>query len=201
MSDNHSVSELIQRLDQEDSKALSEIWNRYIHRLITESRRQLMNFPRRAADEEDVAQEAFQAFFDGMKEGRFVQLENRDDLWKILVLLAERKAVTAIRRETASKRGGLSKRGESVFERWASDASAAFGINEIVGPSPTMIDGFSTGVRELLEQLPDDTMKSIAMMRLGGYSNQEIAKSLQIAKRTVERKLGLIRKAWNAIDL
>lgn len=198
MSNTHSISILIQQLHDEESEAVRQIVDNFIHRLVCEARRRLLNLPRRAADEEDVAMEAFEAFFDGVKKGRFAKLENRHDLWSILAMLAERRAIAVMRSETAAKRGGNSNRGESVFENASATGSIGMGINDVEGPSTAMVDGFTLGARELLEQLPEQTMRAIAIQRLGGYTNQEIAESLQISKRAVERKLQLIRKAWSA---
>jgi ECF sigma factor len=37
------------------------------------------------ADEEDVVQNAFHSFFQGLARGRFPQLNDRDNLWRLLV--------------------------------------------------------------------------------------------------------------------
>jgi hypothetical protein len=42
---------------------------------------------RRAADEEDVVQDAFHSFFRGVSAGRFPQLNDRDNLWRLLVAI------------------------------------------------------------------------------------------------------------------
>src|SRR4051812_41442059 len=48
--------------------------------------------PRRAADEEDVALSAFDSFCRGAEQGRFPRLDDRGDLWQVLVLITARKA-------------------------------------------------------------------------------------------------------------
>src|SRR5262249_36398416 len=62
--------------------------------------------PRRAADEEDVALSALASFCRGAEQGRFPRLEDRDDLWALLVVIAARKAVDLRQREGRQKRGG-----------------------------------------------------------------------------------------------
>ena len=47
--------------------------------------------PRRASDEEDVALSAFQSFYQGIARGRFPQLEDRDNLWRLLITITARK--------------------------------------------------------------------------------------------------------------
>ena len=66
-SELHSVSDLLQQLEGDQSDAARQLWDRFIHRLIGVARKRLQNLPRRAVDEEDVAISAFDAFFRGVK--------------------------------------------------------------------------------------------------------------------------------------
>ncbi|MBM4092203.1 MAG: hypothetical protein FJ276_22660 [Planctomycetes bacterium] len=59
-------------------------------------------------------------------------LENREDLWQVLAMLTERRAIAERRRECADKRGGGNNRGESVFEQAGANGSAAPGIDQVV---------------------------------------------------------------------
>jgi hypothetical protein len=52
------------------------------------ARARLRNTPRRIADEEDVAPSAFDSFCRAARAGRFPRLDDRHDLWQILVLIA-----------------------------------------------------------------------------------------------------------------
>ena len=52
--------------------------------------------------------------------------------------------------------------------------------------------------RRLFGSLTDESLRVVALLKLEGYSNEEIAKSLDCALRTVERKLDVIRKRWRA---
>ena len=51
-------------------------------------------------------------------------------------------------------------------------------------------------LRRLLEALDDDLLRQIALLRMEGYSNEQVAERLGCGLRSVERKLSLIRKAW-----
>jgi transposase len=44
----------------------------------------------------------------------------------------------------------------------------------------------------------DESLRVVALLKLEGHSNEEIAKSLDCGLRTVERKLEVIRKRWTA---
>ena len=69
--------------------------------------------PRVAADEEDVALSAFDSFCRGAQRGRFPQLDDRDNLWRLLVVITSRKAVDLAQHEGPPEvrrrraRGGL----------------------------------------------------------------------------------------------
>ena len=49
----------------------------------------------------------------------------------------------------------------------------------------------------MLAQLEDDSLRSIARMRLEGYSNEEIGNQLSISSATVKRRLSIIRETWS----
>jgi len=199
MKNSHSVTELIGRIKDNDSAAYQLIWDRFIDRLIRLSSQKLKHMPRRAVDEEDVALEAFNAFFRGVKENRFARLEGRDDLWQVLAMLTERKAFAALRHELAKKRGEGKNRGESVFELINGDSSAVNGLQEVQDPENDVIDGFASEITERLNELDQEILRKIALRRLEGFSNNEIATELRISLRAVERKLQLIRQKWDVV--
>ena len=190
----HSVTEVLKQLQAGESAAGREIWQRYVFRLIRLRRRGLRGIPRRASDAEDVAIMAFEAFLRGVANGRYERLDNRDDLWQILVMLTERRSIEMLRYELADRRGGGKNRGESAFEEMG--GSAHRGLDQIADPSPAAVEQFTLGVRMLLEQLNDETLCKVAIGKLEGYTNQEIGQKLGIALRSVERKLRAIRHKW-----
>ena len=196
MSHDHSLTKLVQDLQAGESAAAHQMWQRCISRLVGTARRKLRGLPRRAVDEEDVALSAFDAFLRGVKENRFEKLENREDLWQVLAMLTERRAIATLRQERAQKRGGCDNRGESVFQEAAADGSAVAGIDQVNEPNPAMIDLFTLEVRELLEKLDDDVLRRLAIGKLEGYQNKELAEQLGTGRRTIERKLQLIRQKW-----
>ena len=51
-------------------------------------------------------------------------------------------------------------------------------------------------VRDLLARLGDRDLESVALWRMEGYRNDEIADKLGCTPRTVERKLRIIRGLW-----
>ena len=114
MSDD-SVSVWLDRLKAGDPAAARPLWDRYFDRLVRLARGKLSARGRRTADEEDIALSAFHSFCRAAEAGRFPRLEDRDDLWAVLVTLTERKAYAQADRANAAKRGGGHVRGDSVL--------------------------------------------------------------------------------------
>jgi DNA-binding CsgD family transcriptional regulator len=48
--------------------------------------------------------------------------------------------------------------------------------------------------RRLLERLDDDVLRKVAVLRMEGYTSDEIGSQLGCARRTVARQLALIRR-------
>lgn len=199
MSDefDQSVTFWLNGLKQGQNDAIQLIWQRYFQQLMHVANRKLGGAARRMADEEDVALSAFKSLCMGAAAGRFERLEQRDDLWQVLVAIAGRKAVDQIRRQTSQKRGAGTVRGDSVVMNLGGDAPGTFEQFMSAEPTPEMVATMAEESARLLSQLPDDAMRSIARLRLEGYANEEIAEQLQISLRSVERKLGLIREIWS----
>jgi DNA-directed RNA polymerase specialized sigma24 family protein len=177
--------------------AVDHIWQAYYERLVRLARQKLGPGGPRSADEEDVALSAFHSFCQGAAAGRFPQLGDRHDLWKLLVTITARKAGAHLKRHYRLKRGGGNVRGESVFVPADSDQAQA-GIDQVMGrePTPELAAMVAEQCEYLLGCLEDETLRRIALLKLEGYSNEEIASQLDCAPRTVERKLARIRDLW-----
>jgi DNA-directed RNA polymerase specialized sigma24 family protein len=198
MSPDASVSHWIDRLKAGDPAAAQPLWEGYFQRLVALARGRLEGVPRRAADEEDVALSAFASFCRGVERGRFPQLADREDLWKLLVVLTARKAAHLRRDQRRQKRGGGGVRGESALLPAGGDSGATPALEQVLGPEPT--PAFAAEVAEqcqsLLGRLGDDELRAIARWKMEGDTNEEIAARLGCAVSTVERRLRLIRQTW-----
>ena len=183
--------------DAVDSAA-QKLWERYFGRLVHLARDRLRAGPRGPADAEDAALSAFDSFCRGAAAGRFPRLDDRDDLWALLVTITARKAAEHIRRERRLKRGGGRVRGEQ--ELGPADPDAGGGLDELVGrePTPELAAMMAEQYLHLLGRLGDETLRRIAAWKLEGNTNEEIAARLGCSRRTVERKLGVIRSGWRA---
>ena len=192
---------LLEKVQDGDSSAAQVIWEEYFNKLLRLAQRKLGGLPRRVADEEDVALSAMNSFLQGARHGKFPQLADEDDLWRLLVTITARKAHAQQRRHFAEKRGGGAVRGESVFFN-GEDSNAVAGMGQVLGSEPT--PQFAAEVAEefcdLLDRLEDPTLQSVAHWKMEGYTNEEIAEKLGRNVRTVERKLALIRQTWSVAD-
>ena len=56
--------------------------------------------------------------------------------------------------------------------------------------------GDANECRRLLEVLGDAGLRAVALWKMEGYTNAEIADKLGCTRRTVERKLRVIRAIW-----
>jgi RNA polymerase sigma factor (sigma-70 family) len=191
------VTQWLGQLAAGDASAAEKIWQRYYQRLVRFARTKLAEEDRRASDEEDLAQSAFGSFFRAAAAGRFPNLNDRDGLWRLLLVMTSRKAASRARRELAQKRGGGEVRGESAFLALHTDGEEA-GIDRVLGAEPT--PEFAVLAEEqcqrLLDGLGDDVLRRIAVLRLEGYTVEEIAAQLDRAPGTIHRKLARIREKW-----
>jgi DNA-directed RNA polymerase specialized sigma24 family protein len=189
MSDAMSVTVWILRLREGDPLATQKLWEAYFQRLVGLARGRLRALARRAADEEDVALSAFDSFFRGVQQGRFPRLDDRDDLWQVLLMITERKSIDLIQYEGRAKRDWRRERGDTPQE------SAALEGRE---PDPAFVVQIEEELRHRLGTLADDQLRQIAVRKMEGYTNQEIAAELDCSLATVERRLRLIRRGWSA---
>src|SRR5262249_52306083 len=99
--------------------------------------------------------------------------------------------------ERRLKRGGGKVVGEDVLA-----LEDVPGLDRIIGDEPT--PEFAAQVAEefqrLLARLTKPELRSIALWKMDGYTNAEIAARLGCAKVTVERRLALIRSLWKEFE-
>ncbi|QEH33203.1 RNA polymerase sigma factor [Aquisphaera giovannonii] len=190
-----SVTLWIGDLKGGDPRAAQKLWERYFATLVGLARARLRDARRAAADEEDVVLSAFDSFFAQASSGRFPRLDDREDLWKVLVTITRRKVADQLEREGAQKRGGGRLADEAAL---AGPGRDGMGLDGFAGaePSPEFAAMVADECRRRLEGLADDTLRSIALLRMEGYTNEEVAAKLGIGLRSVVRKLDLIRKSW-----
>lgn len=187
------ISKCLTRLQEGESEAVREIWEACYPRLVLLARKRLEGLSRKMKDEEDVALSALNSFFKAAERGRFPDLRDSDDLWRVLCKMTVRKAIDVRRYE-----GRRPTLGESRFQH---PEDRPGGLHEL----PADIDeaAFAERVSEELEhrlaELAPD-LRDLAVAKLEGYTNAEISERMDVALRTVERRLHLIRRKWESHD-
>jgi DNA-directed RNA polymerase specialized sigma24 family protein len=190
-----SVSRHLEAFKADDSAAAQALWDRYFDRLTRLAHRRLGDLPRSVADSEDVAVSVFTSLCRGAAAGRFPQLNDRDDLWRVLLVLTRQKVADQARYQGRQKRGGGESARRTVSQR---EDGTPVELDQLVGdePTPELLVELDEEYRSRLNELRDDTLRRIACLRMESHTVPEIAESLGISPRSVERKLGLIRDAW-----
>lgn len=178
-----SVSQWIEQVKAGEESAAANLWNRYHPQLLDIARRKL-NGGQGPTDEEDVVVDALASFFQRSKGGRFPDLQDREALWKLLVTITNRKAINQIAHDNRQKRGA-GKTAQQLHEGGAPQTDPA--------NSPDYAIIVAESLAAMLESLSSDELREIAMAKLEGCSNQEIAERIDYSVPTVERRLRLIR--------
>jgi len=193
-----SVTTWIGALKAGDSHAAQKLWERYFEQLVRLARHKLAGSPRRVADEEDVVLIAFDGFFRAARRGSFPQLHDRDDLWRLLVTITAWRAADQVHHQHRQKRGGAKTDAQHRFPPRSLHVDSP-DVEQIVGeiPTPEFAALAAERFQYLLGQLDHPSLRQIALWKMEGYSNGEIAERLECSLRTVERKLRLIRRKWS----
>ncbi len=185
MGADGSVTAWFQALQGGDQDAAHKLWERFSERLLGVARRKLLGTPRQAADEEDVVLSAFVSFCQAAQAGELARLEDRADLWHLLVVITGRKAINLRVHGARLKRGGQAQYVADEVENLASRE-----------PDPEVAALFAEEYTRLLGLLDDPELRDIALKRVEGHTDEEIARALGCTRRTVVRRVGLIRRIW-----
>jgi len=197
-SDNATdLSALLMKIQgKRDEQACNYLWDAVYERLAALARQRLAAQGRRMADEDDVALSAVKSFVRAAEQGRLTAVQNRDDLWRVLITIMIRKANTLRQKLDTEKRGDGSVRGDSVFAFTATNRSTGFDQIADPGHPEQLVENLIGECRERIEALPDETLQQIALKRMEGYEVTEIAQQLGLSVATIKRKLARIRLLW-----
>lgn len=187
-----SISNLIERTKHGSDSAACQLLSRCRHRMQDIARRGLNGSPRAVADEDDVVIVAYTSFLARMRSGGYSALRNRGELWRLLAAITKNHAIRQTRLLSRLKRG---KKFRRVVGSGPDDYLAQIASGDQSPEEQAMLSELLT---RLLELLPDDECRDIAMLRLAGHSNAEIATEVHRAIATVERRTRLVRVRWQA---
>jgi RNA polymerase sigma-70 factor (ECF subfamily) len=188
MSEESSFDELLKRLRKGEDDAARQIFQQYAKRLIGLARVHLNSSVRRKVDPEDVVQSVFKSFFVRMGKGQF-DLENRDNLWSLLVVIALRKCGHKVR-DLHRQRQDIRK--EASPQRAADDSASSW---QALAPGPTPSE--AAILAETVEQVfggLKERERQIVELHLQGYEIADIQAQVQRSEYTVRDVLKRVRK-------
>ena len=190
-----TITDWIEELRGGRETAAQQLWDHFLMRLTQLVCRRLRTVSKTTSDEEDVVLEACNACFAALKNGKYPKVKNRNDLWKLLAVIAERKAIDQIRR---SNKGIEGLRVDSPFKRISAESSVMDGMMQLpcTEPTPDFAVVFEENLREKLNTL-QPSLRSVAVWKMQGYTNQEISERIGRSIATVERYLKSIRTLWH----
>jgi RNA polymerase sigma factor (sigma-70 family) len=186
-----STTHWLLELQAGNRQAAQELWERYYRRLVGFARKKLNGRRVGAADDEnDIALSAFASFYQAAEEGRFPRLSGSNDLWRLLIVITQRKINHRLRHDNCQKR-------RSVYSNNGDLASIDLAEIASSEPSPEFYVLAIESFRDLLNRLGKPTLQRVALMKMEGYTNEEISSDLGCSLSTVERKLRRIRHEWS----
>jgi len=180
-----SVTRWITQLQRGDAAAAELLWQFLKTRLMRLATRQV-GFSV-SYDKDDVALDAFATLCDGILKGRY-NIEDRNALWSLLGVITINGARKRSRNERRLRRGG-------GYTKTAKNDEVLDGMttNEL---SPEISFFAQEECERLLSILPNDGLKKLTVLKVDGYTNQEIAEILGCTRRSIQRRLKLIRQIW-----
>lgn len=187
---NDNVSHWISLMKEGDSVAANRLWHHYFDRLVKMVRTKMHGQNRAVSDEEDIALSVFDSFYSAVGKGRFPDLTDRDDLWRLLLRLAARKVIDKRRHDLRRRRGG------DVHLQSLDAPDHHSGVAQVIGdePTPEMVVMMQESIEQFFSHLGVGRLRDLAVGKLEGFTNAELAKQFECSERTIERRLHLIRE-------
>ncbi len=170
---------LVVRVREGDELAATELYERYAARVFGLVRSQMAEQLRAQVEPEDIVQSIFKSIFRGMNSGSY-NAPQAGTLWQLIAVIAIHKVRRNATRRTAAKRD--SRRTESLDQREQSAARDRMSPEEI-----------EAAIQEAIEGLRP-TEQEVVLLRIQGYTVEEIAERAGRSRRTVERQLQRARE-------
>jgi RNA polymerase sigma-70 factor (ECF subfamily) len=179
---------LLRRLQAGQPDAATQLYLRYVNRLLALVKAQCGADLAPRVDPEDIVPSVFRTFFRRAARGDY-DVPEGDELWKLFLVIALNKVRSTAEHHRAAKRDvRLTQSGaayENALQAAASHDEAALAALRLV-------------VEEILQTLPP-SQHAMIELRIEGYEVEEIAQKTGRAKRSVERALQEFRKKLSSL--
>jgi DNA-directed RNA polymerase specialized sigma24 family protein len=100
----------------------------------------------------------------------------------------------SVTRWVTALKGGDSEAAQPLRERYHRQLIALARREQ---PTPEFAAQLAEQYERLLDVLADDSLRRVAVWKMEGYSNDEVAERLDCSRRTVARKLETMRILWS----
>ena len=181
METSQSITRLIRAVQDGSNSAIRPLLAAYFDRLVQLARKRLQNMPGLGGYDEDLALRSFHSVYERLRDpARPLELAGRDDLWRLLATRTISRAIDLIR------------------QHHPEEVSREQDFTQLLTREPTPLEAAEVAdeCRRLLESLPEPELRIIALLKVEGYTNEEIASQLDCVPRTIERKMSRIRLLW-----
>lgn len=193
-SDEGQLVALIQGLRSGEQEALTAFWNHYGPMLERLADRNLARGLRRRFGPEDIVQSACRTFLRRAQAGEF-EIDSSDGLWRLLCAITLTKLRQQARFHGRKKRDlrqekhldSINLQGRPKIPQVAAEASVPEEAVEFADQMQALIDSLEDKEREILE------------LKLQQVDNEEIARRLGCAERTVRRRLQRIEAVFTKL--
>jgi len=185
----------LEELRNSDHLAAGKLWNHFVSRIQGLARKKLSQKSRRVYDEEDAALSAFQSICSGISSGRFSDLHDRDCLWKLILVITSRKVAFRHRYDRQDRRDINRNFTDYIFTD-SEGTISAFVVENVPSrePTPEFASDFVETCEALFQAMGDLGLEQVVALRMEGYTDTEIADRLNCSRRTVQRRLEIIRR-------
>jgi DNA-directed RNA polymerase specialized sigma24 family protein len=138
----------------------------------------------------------YRSFCQRQQRGDF-DLAGRDELWNLLVTITLRKARNAAQRHRYGIRDVRCEQADG--EGGEADEASRWALEQMEAADPTPAEAavLNEELERRLQALGDPVLRQVALRKLEGYTNKEIAQAMGKVERTVERKVERIREKWS----
>ena len=185
-----SVTRWIRELKTGDQNALSKLWERYFPTIARSAKFRFGSNPRVVRDEEDIALSVLGVL---LKQATLVDVNDREGLFRLLMVITKHKVLSEKRVQKADSRGGGRV---AIISELHGELKHYVDNLTTVAPSPESLASASEHYQILLNVLPNDMYREIVKLRLMGKSIDEISDHFDVVPRTINRKLKIIQNLW-----
>lgn len=195
-----TVRKMIGDVRDRNSQAEQEFFDYFAPRIERVCARVLGSLPNRPGaivSPESKAISAMRSLMTGLQKGRFGELSDESGLLRLLITIATRKCRDAQRAHFALSRGG----GRLVRPSdYADEDSPEDCLDQLGRIMETPL--FEVEMKERCERLMSMLSardQVIAQKRLEGYTEEEIADLIGMARRSVQLHIDKIRRTWSCV--